>query len=322
MKIPKSLRDIYLDYSKIYKNLKEKVDEKLKNRIESTWHYFSRIKEQESFALKIESGRYESMKNFDDFFACTIVVENMNNISKARILIEELFDLSYCNPENNSYTYKDAESFPFDDLRLYVYWKDHPGSKPTEFNELLFEIQIKTFLQHAWSIATHDLIYKTAEINWSKERIAYQIKAMLEHAELSIYESEVLSKSESIKKDNKKTAEISEFINFLIQKFNNENLPKNLRLLADNVSSLLKKIGIDLKNLTEILDRETKNNMNVRPLNLSPFGIITQSLINQETEKMKKLLYSSKNKKRLYICDEISFPEQIDLNKCNNKITF
>ena len=53
---------------------------------------------------------------------------------------------------------------------------------------MIFEVQIKTILQHAWSIATHDLIYKTDTVSWPKERIAFQVKAMLEHAEIAIAE--------------------------------------------------------------------------------------------------------------------------------------
>ena len=61
-------------------------------------------------------------------------------------------------------------------------------------------MQVKTFLQHAWGIATHDLIYKTDDVSWSRQRIAYQIKAMLEHAEMSIQEAGRLAEAVALSK--------------------------------------------------------------------------------------------------------------------------
>lgn len=57
MKIPLSVRNIYHDqYDKI-SLLKSLVDEKIKALRETSWHYESRIKSDESFALKLETGR-------------------------------------------------------------------------------------------------------------------------------------------------------------------------------------------------------------------------------------------------------------------------
>ena len=51
------------------------------------WHYESRVKNLESFALKVESGRYDDPNQVEDFFACTIVAENLDSMSKAEKLV-------------------------------------------------------------------------------------------------------------------------------------------------------------------------------------------------------------------------------------------
>ncbi len=66
-------------------------------------------------------------------------------------------------------------------------------------------------MQHAWGLATHDLIYKADEINWPKERIAFQIKAMLEQAEVTISGVNNLISLPEVSKDNYETAEQKKF---------------------------------------------------------------------------------------------------------------
>jgi len=322
MKINKSIRDSYSDLSISYKKLKKRVDDYLSNSINDKWHYISRIKELESFALKIESGRYPSIETFDDFFACSIVVEKLSNIEEAEKLVKDRFVFIERKPVNINYTHKRPDSFPFDDLRLYVKWKDPHGIRPTGIDDLLFEVQIKTFLQHAWGIATHDLIYKTDEVNWSKERIAYQIKAMLEHAEVSILEAENLSKSSFLKKSNKDTNQICKIIKLLTEIWEKPNLPSNIKLLAIQIDSLLKKLSITEADLKEILINETVNNLGTKALNLSPFAIIIQSLFNQIPNKMFKSFKKCDKRYSLFVHSEIDIPKTIDISKLKGIVRY
>ncbi len=322
MKIPQSIRNIYEDLKESYSELKPKIDNEFKNALPQEWHYISRLKKIESFALKIETGRYKSIDMFDDFFACTIVVENISKISEAKKLISDRFKIFVQKPKNERFTHKNPESFPFDDLRLYIKWEDQKGVKPTGFNGRLFEVQIKTFLQHAWSIATHDLIYKSDEKNWAKERIAYQVKAMLEHAEVSIDKADQLSKSSSIEMENKETEQITELIEVLKELWQTTFLPKNIKLLAININNVLQKLSLTANDLKNILLVETKEKLGINSLNLSPFAIVIQSLLNQETEKINKILVNSKDKRlSIFIHKEIDIPESLDNSTFKNAVT-
>jgi hypothetical protein len=82
--------------------------------------YVGRVKELESFALKIETGRVPDPARMEDFFACTIVVPTLSQIEEAERLVSSLFDGVGRRPPNDAETRKTASDFAFDDLRLYV----------------------------------------------------------------------------------------------------------------------------------------------------------------------------------------------------------
>ncbi|HBV5960190.1 TPA: hypothetical protein MD228_004718, partial [Klebsiella aerogenes] len=74
MKIPLSIKELYASKVQLFEALKEFVDTWVEGEKQSKWHYESRIKELESFALKFETGRFNSASIFDDFFGGMIVV--------------------------------------------------------------------------------------------------------------------------------------------------------------------------------------------------------------------------------------------------------
>ena len=51
---------------------------------------------------------------------------------------------------------------------------------------VLFEVQVPTVFEHAWAVVTHDLVYKSDDIDWRKARLAAQLKASVEQLELFI----------------------------------------------------------------------------------------------------------------------------------------
>ena len=320
MKIPKSLRDIYSENEIKYRKLKKQVDKYITLYKDKRWHYESRIKERESYTLKVETGRFSKPKEIEDFFACTIVVENLSSLDKAEQLIKKRFKLIERRPPKSNFTSKHSDCFRFDDTRLYVRWKDNLNIRPTGLNDLLFEVQIKTFLAHSWSVATHDLTYKTDEKSWSKERIAFQIKAMLEHAETSIYEAKKLANSKSLKKTNESSERISEIIKLINELWSPEILPKDKKRLAENIDKLIKNIGIEIKILKRILIKETGLGKGTKTLNLSPYATIIQSLFNQKKSKIANYLTGRDKKFKVYIPSEIEIPESLLDRELRNAI--
>lgn len=319
MKIPNSLRYIYDTQREAYERLLLRVDEVIFNHKDRRWHYVSRIKTLESFGLKLETGRYDP-DNIDDFFACTIVVENLVSISKAEALVRGKFEFHERRPPTDSSTSKPPDSFRFDDTRLYVRWKDSPNVPATGLNGLLFEVQIKTFLAHAWSIATHDLIYKTDQKSWAKERIAFQIKAMLEHAETSIQEAQTLANALSLNKTDDLSDRISAIIKLLNKLWPPDLLPQDKKRLAENIDNLIRGVKIDLESLHKILRRETRHGRGTKTRNLSPYLSIVQSLLNQELNKMSSYLTSGSHKFKVFVPMELELPPSLQSIDLRNAI--
>ena len=214
MKVSSSIRSLYNQQVELNKRLQRKVNEIFSDGNNGRWFYKGRVKELESFTQKIETGRFNP-DILEDFFACSLVVENRSAISEARELVEKYCEIISQKPADPKFTFKKPDSFAFDDLRMYVKLKKSDRIPPNDLNDITFEIQIKTFLQYAWGIATHDLIYKGDTISWSKARLAFQIKAMLEHAEISIEQVELVAASSSLDMSNKETEALLDILKWL-----------------------------------------------------------------------------------------------------------
>ena len=321
MKVLNSIKIRYDAQLDQYKHLDKKVtDIFLKNK-KRQWHYTNRIKELESFALKIESGRFDEKDVWNDLFACTLVVENSTEISKGVDLVKQYCDVCY-SMSCGTITKKFPSDFGYDELRLYVKLRQPQGSPPDPIHDILFEIQIKTFLQHAWSIATHDLVYKSNEISWAKERVSFQIKAMLEHVEVSIDQLGNIQKSTIIDKKHRKTMRLNEIKSILQKKWEDDRLPKDLTRISRNIDDLCQKLEIKHGDLGKILDEEDKKNLGSKTLNLSPYFTIVQSIINQKPEKLVSFFEDTKQKDKIVISSEINLKniksnenKVIDVNK-------
>lgn len=311
MKVPRSVRELYAELNPQYISLKSSVDCLFNGRKNPKWHYESRVKGLESFTLKLETGRFRDPNKMEDFFACTIVVANNGEVADATALVEELLPVDSRRPPDPRRTYKNSDSFPFDDLRLYCHWRE--AGKPSDLEGLVFEVQIKTFLQHAWVIATHDLVYKCEERNWGKERIAFQLKAMLEHAEVAIQQASLLADSEGLALTNDSSDILMKIINWENMTWLPQELPLDRKRLAENIQALCRFVHIPLEECFElVISRKQAFGL---PTNLSPFGAVLEVLLREKTNEFERALIPAERRDEqkygVFIAEEIELPRSL-----------
>lgn len=139
-----------------------------------------RTKGIDSLSEKLETGRYNSWEDLDDLVAFTVVVPTASHEPDVLEFLGSVFDLVLVRGRDQ--VPKPPDVFRFDATRCYCRIRrvePEPDLEPRAF-ELKFEVQIKTAFEHAWSVVTHDLVYKADDVSWAKRRLAAQLKAMVE----------------------------------------------------------------------------------------------------------------------------------------------
>lgn len=276
----------------------------LKGFLDSNWHYTDRLKSEESYAQKVEAGRCKPNLQVDDLFACTVVVRNSTEIKLATKAIEQQFNVLDRRPAHPDRTKNRPSEFQFDDLRLYATLKPSlKGARPID--NVVFEVQVKTFLQHAWGIATHDLTYKTDKVRWGKLRLASQIRAMLDHAELSIEQFNTLAESPIIAKQHEEYDDIDRLIAFIREFWDPAALPKDLQRLAQTVRSAAVRLGVSVDQVMDYVRVESDAGRGTNSFDLSPYGVILQAILSNHLIDKTRLRRGTR--------DKIMVPSSVDI---------
>lgn len=287
MKTAPALRAEYARQRPIYDALGGIVDDLLRRKCaERRWHYESRVKKLLSYALKVETGRTSALDQVEDFFGASIVVRNSVEIAEAIALIETVADIQYRRPKDAAITPHRPASFEFDDLRLYVKLKPQPGMAKGPETGLLFEVQIKTFLLHAWAMATHDLTYKADDVSWGRERLAAQVRAMLEQAEITIQGASALSALGSLARENDETKTLRKVIEVAKATWEEDHLPADVRRLASNILAVLRATDITVDRWSELLAQECARGP--LPLSENPYQVTIRLLIQHERRAIER----------------------------------
>ena len=72
--------------------------------------------------------------------------------------------------------------------------------------------------------------------------------------------------------------------------WNHDELPKDVRRLAGNITALVEELSLEIDRLEEVLNQGKAQRAGVHPANLSPYATVVQYLLTTEKDKMVSLL--------------------------------
>lgn len=159
-----------------------------------------RVKDLDSLADKLETGRYQRWSEVNDLVAAAVIVPTASHEEGVLTFLRDHFNEASVLARRSRPMAPDH--FRFDLTRWYGEVLIDEGT-PDDLRRLAgltFEVQVRTYFEHAWSVVTHDLTYKSQKIDWRQLRLAAQLKAMVEQIELTIanFEGVAASTTEAV----------------------------------------------------------------------------------------------------------------------------
>ncbi|MCY0856022.1 hypothetical protein [Cupriavidus sp. D39] len=173
----------------LYKPYLENIERRARERIfnfcnEHGYAFVGRLKDTESLFEKIETGRFDSWSKLDDLYGCSIVIPFLDEEEQVIQWLKEKFDVVETRLRGT--TLKDPAVFRFDATRVIAKLRVSDFAAQSELTKISFEVQVRTAFEHAWSVATHSLAYKGERVDWSRLRLAAQLKASVEQLDMLV----------------------------------------------------------------------------------------------------------------------------------------
>ncbi|HZU92732.1 MAG TPA: hypothetical protein VFF85_03845 [Microbacterium sp.] len=253
------------------------------------WYTESRAKTEESFYQKIETGNVPDFDRMEDFVGVFIVVPLPTDLPEALKFVEGFLEERYRKPASDKISTLRATEFPFNDIRIYGNLRPDESLPRRPLDEVVFEIQVKTFFQHAWSTATHDLVYKHGRFSWPRSRVAAQLKAILEHAELSMAALDQLETSPVIYQTGSPERELSEYHTIASKHWPVEDLPANQKRMTETIHALCLDLNLTPSQLDELLTRG-RNDLMGHPIDWSPYQCIIDYASRYVPDNLRRAL--------------------------------
>lgn len=174
----------------LYESLAQKVENIITENLEQKGIQYhsvtSRGKSLESFNKKAQSEKYtDPVNEIKDMAGIRVITYLESDVTKAVDILEDLFDIDKKNSLDQSQLLG-SDKLGYRSVHYVAKFNKKrcrlPEYKPYE--NLPFEIQIRSILQHAWAEIEHDRNYKfTGKLPTQLERRFYLISGMLECAD-------------------------------------------------------------------------------------------------------------------------------------------
>jgi len=177
----------YHDNQTIYRSLKDDIEDIFIRIIEKNHFRISnmaiRIKSEDALVKKITyKNKYQDINEITDVVACRIITLFENDVDRIFECVKDNFEVIEYNDKRKK-NYEDRIDFGYNSLHLLIKFTDERCQliEYANYKDMIFELQIRTTLQHSWAEIEHGLGYKSQyEIPKDIRRRLTRLSASLE----------------------------------------------------------------------------------------------------------------------------------------------
>lgn len=179
--------DQYHDNQELYRSLKSDINDILGRIIETNHFRISnmniRIKDEEALKKKIiYKDKYCDINEITDVVAARIITLFENDVDRIYECIKDDFDIVEYKDKRKK-NYDDRIDFGYNSLHLLLKFNENRCQliEYADYKDIVFELQIRTTIQHSWAEIEHGLGYKSQyEIPKDIRRRLTRLSATLE----------------------------------------------------------------------------------------------------------------------------------------------
>lgn len=210
-----------------------------------------RIKGIESVYDKLQTGRYETLRDLNDLVGLKVVLLRRSLVADAILIARSSLQVLHEEVRPQQPT-----DFSYSEPHLIVRPPQDFCERHPELAGLSAELQFTTALQHALDMATHDFDYKGQSFSWGNFRIVAQLRGSLELVDNLIDGAESLGllarQGASVPEEYQRRQQLLEVLAAAIP---DDKLPKDQRRMATTVDKWIQALPKTAEELREALER-------------------------------------------------------------------
>ena len=162
------IMDEYREGKPVFDKMKDIIKNALINISDDNGMYVvtveARVKTEKSLAGKLElkGQKYNSLADITDIIGARVVTFYDDDVDKVSVWIEKLFNIDWENSVDKRAALN-LDQFGYMSVHFICQIPESMYKDPEhpEINQIKFEIQVRTALQHVWATAFHDTGYKS-----------------------------------------------------------------------------------------------------------------------------------------------------------------